>query len=134
MDTEVSFFTSDRLETLGDTKSKEKKEKFDRETNVEKTFFWRLSTATRIPRVESHLNIFQEKRKEAWQRRFSCIVESSLSRLLWLSDNRATLNYRLCDTEFLFSTILDRESFSCWKTVKLDKSFQVFLNSRVEFL
>lgn len=39
MDTEVSFFTSDRLETLGDTKSKEKKEKFDRETNVEKTFF-----------------------------------------------------------------------------------------------
>lgn len=158
MDTEVSFFTSDRLESFGYTKSKEKKEKFDRETNVEKTFFWRLSTATRIPRVESHLNIFQEKRKEAWQRRFSCIVESSLSRLLWLSDNRATLNYRLCgaqsndlffascmahietrftwkyDTEFLFSTILDRESFSCWKTVKLDKSFQVFLNSRVEFL
>lgn len=39
MDTEVSFFTSDRLESFGYTKSKEKKEKFDRETNVEKTFF-----------------------------------------------------------------------------------------------
>lgn len=44
MDIEVSFFTFDRLETLGDTKSKKKKKgnskrKFDGESNVEKTSF-----------------------------------------------------------------------------------------------
>lgn len=45
MDIEVSFFTFDRLEILGDTKSKKKKKKgnskrkFDGESNVEKTSF-----------------------------------------------------------------------------------------------
>ena len=45
MDIEVSFFTFDRLETLGDTKSKKKKgnskRKFDGESrrHVEKTSF-----------------------------------------------------------------------------------------------
>lgn len=60
MDIEVSFFTFDQLETLGDTKSKKKKRKFKekirRRIERREDIFLKIfgsSTATRIPRGTS---------------------------------------------------------------------------------
>lgn len=154
MDIEVSFFTFDRLETLGDRKSKKKKgnskRKFDGESNVEKTkSFWRfLDHRQPLEFHAGHLNVFREERKEAWQRIFlyrrivviaSATVEQ-ISAPLDTTDCGAQLNdlfFASCvariearfpwkyDTEFLFSTILDRESFS-WDVGWLLNSIKLF--------